>query len=136
MTAIAGTRRTYQELADGTIRVKIDIDPAFRDAFLDQFRQIDMPVALAPLKADFESMAPESKPDQEKPKGGDLARLAGQLCNNPRFQEFLNVNNAEEAARFIRTECGIVSRAELDHDLDAQDIFHARFRRPFAAMQP
>lgn len=130
MTAIAGTRRTYQELADGTIRVKIDIDPAFRDAFLDQFRQIDMPVALAPLKADFE------KRQDHAPKGGDIARLAGQLCNNPRFQEFLNVNNAEEAARLIRTECGIVSRAELDHDLDAQDIFHARFRCPFAAMQP
>lgn len=49
MSAVAGIRRTMKELVDGTIRVQVDIEPQYRDAFLKLFPQIDMPVALAPL---------------------------------------------------------------------------------------
>lgn len=128
MTAISGTRRAMKEMADGTIRVMIDIDMAFKEQFLEVFKQIDMPVALAPLVADFEQK-------QEKPKGGELAKLAGQLCNNPSFQEFLGVHNAEDAANEIRTVCGITSRAELDHNSEAAAVFHAEFRIPFLELE-
>lgn len=127
MTAISGTRRAMKEMADGTIRVQIDIDPAFKDQFLEVFRQIDMPVALAPLVADFEQ--------KEKPKGGELAKLAGQLCNNPSFQQMNGVDSAEAAADVIRYTCGIKSRAELDHDLGAAEIFHKEFRVPFVELE-
>lgn len=62
MTAIAGTRRALKELADGTIRVQIDIDPRFRTEFFQLFSQIDMPVALAPLHAKFEGGSDGSNP--------------------------------------------------------------------------
>ena len=52
--AISGTRRAIKEMADGTIRVQIDIDPRFRSTFWALFPNIDMPVALAPLEANFE----------------------------------------------------------------------------------
>lgn len=58
---ISGTRRAMKEMADGTLRVQIDIDPRFRAAFFAAFGQIDMPVAIAPLVADFERRAPESE---------------------------------------------------------------------------
>lgn len=54
LDAVSGTRRAMRELVDGSIRVQIDIDPAFRDVFLRLFSKIDMPVAIAPLAADFE----------------------------------------------------------------------------------
>ena len=54
MSAISGTRRTMRELADGTIRLSVDIDPRFKAEFNRLFPDIDMPVALAPLVADFE----------------------------------------------------------------------------------
>jgi len=50
-----------REMADGTIEVKIHIDPAHRKAFMENFGQIDMPVAIAPLVADFEQRAPEAE---------------------------------------------------------------------------
>lgn len=58
---VSGTRRAMKEMADGTIRVSIDVDPTHRAAFLKLFPNIDMPVALAPLVNDFERREP--KPD-------------------------------------------------------------------------
>lgn len=125
MEAISGTRRAMKEMADGTIRVQIDIDPACRSAFLQLFPHIDMPVAIAPLVADFERKQPE------KQKGGELARLAGQLCQNPQFQEWCEVESAEAAAEWVREVCGIESRSELDHDDEAANRFHELVRKPF-----
>lgn len=115
-----------KEMADGTIRVQVDIDPACRAAFLQLFPNIDMPVALAPLVADF-----EQKSSAEKPKGGELARLAGQLCQNPQFQEWCEVESADAAAEWVRRTCGIESRSELDHDTGAANKFHQLVRLPF-----
>lgn len=129
-TAISGTRRQYKEMADGTLRVQIDIDPQFKQQFLELFGQIDMPVALAPLKADFE------KPKEEKPKGGPLSQSAAQLCINESFQTFIAqlLPNAysylpegkpasERAAMCVREYCSIKSRAELDHNSEAAKRF-------------
>lgn len=129
MDAISGTRRAMKEMADGTIRVQVDIDPACRAQFLQLFPNIDMPVALAPLRADFE----RQQQGAGKPKGGELARLAGQLCQNPEFLEYGNYESPEEAAADIRFACQIESRAELDHNPEAAEIFHESYRKPFIA---
>lgn len=127
-TAISATRRQLKEMADGTIRVQIDIDPAYRKAFLEMFPDIDMPVALAPLNAGFERA---KEPEPEKPKGGPLARLAGMWCRDQAFRAFAHVEDEETAAAYILGECGIQSRAELDHNPQAASIFHERIRHPF-----
>lgn len=133
MEAISGTRRAMKEMADGTIRVQVDIDPSCRAAFLQLFPNIDMPVALAPLVADFErrhAVTP-SISTELKPKGGELARLAGQLCQNPDFLKYGNYDSPEEAAADMRFACQIESRAELDHNPEAAAIFHESYRKPF-----
>ena len=66
-------------------------------------------------------------------KGGDLARLAGQLCQNPEFLRFHNFETEAEAAAHIRFACQITSRAELDSIPEAARIFHESFRKPFLA---
>src|SRR5690554_2878297 len=38
----------------------------------------------------------------EKPKGGELARLAGQLCQSAQFQGWCEVESAEAAAEWVR----------------------------------
>ena len=45
MDAITGTRRQMKEMADGTIRVTVDIDMQFKDVFLTNF-PIDTPIAI------------------------------------------------------------------------------------------
>lgn len=81
----------------------------------------------------------------EKVRGGDLARLAGMLCNDPEFQKWMHQMNrglwahhrgradsdAEAAAAIVRGACGVKSRAELDHNFDAAEVFHNQFRRPW-----
>lgn len=60
-----------------------------------------------------------------------LARLAGMLCGNPKFQAHLGVDGNEEAAAVVRRSCGIKSRRELDRDPAAAQRFH-ELRRRFA----
>lgn len=132
---ISGTRRAMKEMADGTLRVQIDIDPRFRAAFFAAFGQIDMPVAIAPLVADFEKREPEA----EKAKGGPLAKLAGMLCDDSNFWDFLthqcSLDEAIEgplmAAEQVRLLCGIESRAELDSNVEAGATFHRTIRGPW-----
>ena len=137
MSAISGTRRSMKELVDGTIRVQIDIDPKHNADFHALFPRIDMPVALAPLVANFEQIKPargvEPTVDTpDKPKGGELAKWAGILSNDPVFWEWANETDGNDyspiigtidAARYIREQCCVESRAELDHNPEAAKIF-------------
>jgi hypothetical protein len=66
-----------------------------------------------------------------KPKGGELARLAGRWCGDEMFRHWIDSDNAETAAQYIRTMCGVKSRAELDHNAEAAQNFHRYFREPF-----
>lgn len=91
----------------------------------------------------------------DKPKGGALARLAGQWCRMPQFVEFVQPiydkamggdgsawgdvspnrdfggDEAAYARHCILILCGIKSRAELDHDAEAAEKFHRLIRLPF-----
>lgn len=64
-------------------------------------------------------------------KGGQLARLAGQLCQRADFQPFCHAGNADEAAEVYRRTCDITGRAKLGHDSKAARTFQDRVRRPF-----
>lgn len=68
MSAISGTRRQIKEMADGTIRLSVDIDPRFNAEFHRLFPTIDMPVALAPLVNNFESQPEAHNSAQEDDK--------------------------------------------------------------------
>lgn len=131
--AISGTRRTFKELVDGTLRVQIDIDPEHRRDFLRLFPEIDTRVAIAPLVA----VPPP-------PKGGELAKLAGMFCGDPNFQLWIEERcddvpasaagegGEERAAAIVRHMCGVASRAELDSNPKAAIAFHEQIRKPWA----
>lgn len=124
--AISGTRRAMREMADGTIRVQVDIDPRFRDDFFAMFPAIDMPVAIAPLVANFEQQG-----EPEKTKGGALSELAGMWCRDKRFWDFLEVPDEKSAIEYIRAICGVESRADIDHNPDAERAFQSEIRIPY-----
>ena len=76
-----------------------------------------------------------SKPDNSAalsvvpPKGGELAKWAGILSNDPVFWEWLEtlgyqyVTSEALAAQHIREWCDISSRAELDHNPESAKVF-------------
>ena len=139
MNAISGTRRAMKELVDGTIRVQIDIDPTQRAAFHKLFGEIDMPVALAPLKPEA-AITTVSGDVQVKEKPGPLCMLAVKWCKEPAFMGWLGREligkafpNEEQTATGIYARCGIESRKELDTDPEAADKFQRLIRRPYVA---
>lgn len=148
VAAVSGTRRQIKELVDGTLRVQIDIEPIHKGAFLKLFPEIDVPVALAPLRA--VAIPPQQEPPTTL-KGGPLATLAGRWCNEAAFHAWLQNhqpvawNAAKEsvdgdehglsgiAAQAIRMICGVHSRAQLDHDVHAKATFNRAIREPYRA---
>jgi hypothetical protein len=80
----------------------------------------------------------EQPKEPEKPKGGELARLAGIWCADPRFWAWANgrhkqaLSSEEHAAKWIREFCEVESRAELDNNDEAGRLFHKFVRAPFS----
>lgn len=138
MTAIAASSVNLKTMADGTLRISFDFEP---NQAQDAFRLFAAPgtqVAIAALKA---GTYIEQQAQPEKPKGGELARLAGIWCADPKFWAWIGtvsqgvtqgyVTNEAEAAEWVRKMCDIESRADLDHNKDAGDYFHQLIRRPY-----
>ncbi len=141
----AVSRGVMATLADGTLRVKIDIEP--NDAEL-AFKLLGMPgnpIAIARLTTPGEQ--PKSAPQTERKTGGPLARLAGLWCAEEAFADWLADTYPDQfnaalgksggdiegaAAHLVRWLCNVESRADLDHDPVAAELFHDLVRRPFA----
>lgn len=66
-SAVTGTRKQIKEMADGTIRVSIDVDPDCKKLFMTEFGEIDTKVAIALMKS-------ESRVRQEKEDSGKMAQ--------------------------------------------------------------
>lgn len=84
------------------------------------------PVAIARLRQS--GAEPASEPpaieDQTPPrKPPSLAQIAGILCNERAFWKHIRVANADEAAEYVRSRCGVSTRAALDSNPDAAAIF-------------
>jgi hypothetical protein len=61
-----------------------------------------------------------------------LAQVAGTLCTLPAFWTYLGLSSEAEASEYVRNVCGVKSRAELDTNPAAAQLFHDYVRRPFA----
>lgn len=86
----------------------------------------------------------EIQPQHDRPKGGPLARLAGQMCQNPDFLDWFARHlfgsdgkklGATEAANIMRAICRVSTRAELDHNKPAAERFHNEIRKPWVEYQ-
>lgn len=86
---------------------------------------------------DDELPVQQPKQDDQEPKGGALAKLAGMFCQQPEFWRFVTehfgarISNAEQAAGAVREICKVTSRAELDGNDEAADVFHSQIRLPY-----
>ena len=93
-------------------------------------------MAIAALKVGHAKKSDEPEPQapdhaRESPqtpaedrKGGPLAKLAGMWCQSPDFREWCGAESPEDARQTILDNCGINSRAELDHNRAAAEEFH------------
>lgn len=117
-------------MADDTLRLVLDIEPRHAQEAFALFGARGSPVVVARLTNEAAQEA-----SQDKPKGGDLARLAAMWCRMPAFQNWVYDGEAvpteDNARSYILDVCDIKSRAELDNDELAAEAFHRRIRLPF-----
>lgn len=140
MTIIEGTTGTYRSRVDGTLVLQVEIEPRHAQAALSLFSMPGTPMALAALKT-----AAQQEPEPEKPvraKGGLLSQWAALRCQEPAFQTWISRTYSgewnmcegtptERAAEVLRHVCEIDSRAELDNDDAAAELFHTAIRGPW-----
>ena len=73
-------------------------------------------------------------PEHSEPKPRKLSSIAGALCNDPNFRAWASHTygepcpDAEAAAVMVREVCGIQSRAELDANEGAAELFRELLR--------
>ena len=150
MTAIPATSYTSRVLVDGTLAITVHVDPPHRLAAQTLFSAPGTPLALAGLKA------PDPEPEL---KGGELAKLAGQWCRDPRFLEWVRPiydrtmggdgkgwgdvtpesfslapgkGQHDYCRHAMLVLCNIDSRRELDNDSGAAQRFHTLIRLPYS----
>ena len=147
-----------QTMADGTLRLVVDFPPGSAQSAFRLFGAPGTPVSAARIKTTAEQRK-QPGADEAQLKGGPLARLAGQWCNDEKFLEFIrpryvrmmeylgNDHNDVTPATFgegvagtrgyarhcLLVICKITSRAALDNNAEAADRFHRLIREPFAA---
>lgn len=138
MSAIEASSVGVKTMADGTLRLSVDIEPMHAQAAFALFGKPGQPLALAALKPASSAPAPE------QPKGGTLAQWAAVRCQDADFQAWLyseyrakwveteGASPEVVAANVLRSVCGIESRAELDSDPEAAARFHRLIRKPYS----
>ena len=140
MSAIPCASVNLRTMADGTLRITFDIEPAHAHDAFKLFAAPGTPAAIAALQVGYEAKSDMAIPATDKPKGGALSKLAGRWCQDPEFWVWINgvaemtwpIVSAGHAAEFVRDMCGIDSRSELDHDEVAAEKFHRLIRGPFS----
>lgn len=119
-------------MADGTLRVSVDIEPRHAQTAFVLFGAPGTPIALAALKVGTQLEKDQStEPAAETTKGGPLAKWAAMRCQDVRFQKWIGVDGEYAARQNILRVCGIKSRAELDNDKQAAELFDYHFRNPW-----
>lgn len=140
MSAIPCSSVSMRTMADGTLRLSIDIEPANAQDAFRLFAAPGTPAAIAALQVGYAAAGEPSVKDSltpETPKGGALAKLAGMWCADKTFQAWLETDpdnaapNESGATLCLYALCEIESRRELDHDLAAAERFNRLIRGPY-----
>jgi hypothetical protein len=92
---------------------------------------------LVEIDEDEQPVQPNTATVNPMAKGGALARLAAQLCADEQFWQFIDetyqekVIHPDQCALWMRCQCEIRSRAELDSNEEAAEYFHTYIRKPW-----
>jgi hypothetical protein len=136
VSAIEAVSRTVKTMADGTLRLTLDISPVHaQDAFI-LFGAPDVPVALARLTQEAATASAQQETIQED-KGGYLSQWLALRCNEPEFWAFVAakgyapITSGLECDATVKLFLQIKSKRELDNNPAAAQQFHTMIRIPY-----
>lgn len=144
MSAIPAASVSLKTMADGTLRMTFDIEPAqAKDAF-SLFASPGTPVAIAALQVGYAAKSDAGIPASEKEPIGPLCKWLVMRCAEPEFWAWINsesrgarggvfwhVKSEAEAREFVCSHLMIDSRKEIDADPKTAQAFHELIRQPY-----
>jgi hypothetical protein len=140
MSAIEAVSRNVKTLADGTLRLSVDISPVYAKEAFTMFGMPDVPLALARLSIQASQAIAQQEIIDREPKEPltGLALLAVQWCQEPNFWKWLNtqlhfkeVKSEIDAKKIVLSWCEIGSRKELNTNTNAAALFQQEIRAPY-----
>lgn len=140
MSAIAAVSRNIKTMADGTLRLTIDIEPSSAQDAFKLFGMPDVPMAIARLTQESAQVAAQEETiEADKPRNEHftgLCKLAIDWCADSEFANWLKFEgygdgSKEYAKAYIYEICNIESRKELNTNKAAAAIFDAEIRGPY-----
>lgn len=142
MTAISAAAMRVRTMADGSLRIEVEVEPQDAQQAFALFGRPGAPMALAALAVGHAAV---QEPEPEKPKGGERAKWVAMRCAEPEFQAWLAQKFPQQAfgydkwtpakdvaAGIVREVCGVTSRAQLDADKYAPHRFDVLIRKAWA----
>ena len=135
MSAIEGATVRIKTMADGTLQLTINIEPADAIRAFTLFGAPGTPVALAALKVGhaLKSDAPA------EPKGGPLSQWLAQRCNEVAFREWvqhasteLEIHDSDGASAAVCEAIGVTRKREIDGNEQASLNLKAWIIKPYA----
>ena len=141
MSAIAAVSRNVKTLADGTLRLTIDIEPNNAQEAFKYFGMPDVPMAIARLTQEASIEHAQTETINE-PKGGAGSQWLAIRCGEPEFWRFLEskteckdwhgaIEVVSDADEVVKQYLSITSKKELDNDKAAEKRFHEMIRKPY-----
>lgn len=133
---IEAVSRTVKTMADGTLRLTVDISPIHAQDAFSMFGKPDAPVVLARLTRQAAQASAQAE-TISKDRVTGLALLAVEWCKDPEFLEWMKsetsyIAESESDARLaILDICDIQSRRELETDRRAIAVFNQEIRGPY-----
>ena len=115
MTAISAAAMRCRTMADGSLRIEVEVEPGDAQKAFALFGMPGAPMAIAALVVGHAAVK------EPELKGGPLSKAAGMLDTNPDFIKWIECRQPRE---FILDFCGVFSRRELDRSPGAEKQFH------------
>lgn len=126
---------TVKTMADGTLRLSVDIEPRFSRVAFGLFGSPGTPMALAALKGAAEA----EKQEQPTRPAGPLCKWVAIRCTELDFQRWVveqagtaDGSPEEWAADWVRKTCRVDSRLDIDGNEIAATRLHALIRQPYS----
>ena len=115
MTAISAAAMRCRTMADGSLRIEVEVEPGDAQQAFALFGMPGAPMAIAALVVGHAAVK------EPELKGGPLAKAAGMLDGNTDFIKWIE---GQQPRAYILDFCEVSSRMELDHNRDAKERFH------------
>ena len=139
MSAIAAVSRNVKTLADGTLRLTIDIEPNNAQEAFKYFGMPDVPMAIARLTQEA-SIEHAQTGTINEPKGGAGSQWLAVRCGEPVFWRFIEfavglndgwIESVEMCDAEVKLYLNIISKKEVDNNKLNEQRFREMIRNPY-----